>query len=183
MGTNGRTEGRTDGKLNSRSRIITKTIHSQTLFIFFVANYALFSKIFETEKQTLQIFALLECLCSVPICAPDMLKVLDFSADNDQDSDSNSEFTSASLDAGALPESFTVCSAIMVDAWTTEFSAARMFTLLDYDGDRFNCMLPPATQNTKYGLAECTLSSRLKPCSSHSSGHVPASPWTQLQAR
>ena len=65
------------------------------------------------------------------------LKVLDFSADNDHKPDSNGEYTSATLDAGALPESFTICSAIMVDAWTTEFTAADMFQLLDVYGDRW----------------------------------------------
>ena len=44
--------------------------------------------------------------CSVPICA---LKVFDFSADNDQEPDSNGEYTSATLNVGlALPESFTI---------------------------------------------------------------------------
>ena len=62
------------------------------------------------------------------------LKVLDFSADNDQNPDSNGELTGATLNAGFLPESFTICSAIMVDTWTTEFSSAYMFTLLDNDG-------------------------------------------------
>ena len=42
-----------------------------------------------------------------------MLKAFDFSADNDGQPDSNGEYTSATLDAGSLPESFTVCSAIM----------------------------------------------------------------------
>ena len=64
-----------------------------------------------------------------------MLKVFDFSADNDQEPDSNGEYTGASLNDGFLPESFTICSAIMVDAWTTEFTSAEMFTLLDDDGD------------------------------------------------
>ena len=73
--------------------------------------------------------------CSVPICEPTMLKVLDFSADNDQEPDSNGEFTSATLKAGFLPESFTICSAMMVDAWTTVFTSSDMFTLLDTDGD------------------------------------------------
>ena len=77
--------------------------------------------------------------CSVPICGgPTMSKVLDFSADNDHEPDSNGEYTSATLDAGALPESFTICSAIMVDAWTTDLSVisgAKMFRLLDVDGD------------------------------------------------
>ena len=55
-------------------------------------------------------------------------KVLDFFADNDQEPDSNGEFTGATLNAGFLPESFTICSALMVEAWTTEFtSASAMF--------------------------------------------------------
>ena len=36
--------------------------------------------------------------CSVPVCAPTMSKVLDFSADNDHEPDSNGEFTSATLE-------------------------------------------------------------------------------------
>ena len=61
----------------------------------------------------------------------DPLKVLDFSADNDDEPDSEGEFTSATLEIGALPESFTICSAFMVDAWTTKFTAAYMFVLMD----------------------------------------------------
>ena len=45
-----------------------------------------------------------------------LVKTFDFSADNDQKKDSNGEYTSATLNAGALPESFTVCSAFMVEA-------------------------------------------------------------------
>ena len=52
--------------------------------------------------------------CAVPICRA-MLKVLDFSADNDHEPDSNGEYTSATIEAGPLPESFTICSAFMVD--------------------------------------------------------------------
>ena len=48
--------------------------------------------------------------CSVPKCAPPtttiaprkMTKVLDFSADNDHESDNNDKFTSATLNAGVL---------------------------------------------------------------------------------
>ena len=75
--------------------------------------------------------------CSVLICVSKM-KVLDFSADNDQKPDSNAEFTSATLNVyqpvqntGFLPESFTICTAIMVQAWTTDFSSADMFTILN----------------------------------------------------
>ena len=71
-----------------------------------------------------------------------MLKVLDFSADNDQQPDSNGEYTGATLEAGSLPESFTICSAIIVDAWTTEFSSALMFTLLDNNGHSWSRLGP-----------------------------------------
>ena len=67
----------------------------------------------------------------------EMLRVFDFSADVDQEPDSNGEYTSATLEAGPLPESFTICSAVMTDAWTTEFSATDMFVLLDNDGDQW----------------------------------------------
>ena len=59
------------------------------------------------------------------------LKVLDFSADKDHEPDINGEYTGATLEAGPLPESFTICSAFMVEAWTTEFSSAYMFALLN----------------------------------------------------
>ena len=71
------------------------------------------------------------------IGSPTLLKVLDFSADNDQKPDSNGEYTGATLEAGPLPESFTICSAFMVEAWTTMFSSARMFTLRRTDGLRW----------------------------------------------
>ena len=63
-----------------------------------------------------------------------MLKILDFSADSDHERDSNGECTSATLEAGPLPESFTVCTAFMVEVWTTRFSSADMLILLDNDG-------------------------------------------------
>ena len=42
------------------------------------------------------------------------LKVLDFHSDNDQAGDNNGEYTSATLIGGILPDSFSVCSAYMV---------------------------------------------------------------------
>ena len=71
--------------------------------------------------------------CSVPICGSKRLKVLDFShhAWGDYEEDG---YTKATLDAGLLPESFTLCSAFMLwDYWTTYFKSARLFTLLDKD--------------------------------------------------
>ena len=71
--------------------------------------------------------------CNIPMCAT---KVLDFSADNDNEPDNNDEYSSASLlDAGVLPESFTICSAYMVETWTTEPATASMFTLLGRELD------------------------------------------------
>ena len=58
-------------------------------------------------------------------------KILDFSKDNDHEPYSNGEFTSATLKAGPLPESITVCSAFMVEAWQTLFKQSRMFSLRD----------------------------------------------------
>ena len=80
-----------------------------------------------------------------------MLKVLDFSADNDHEPDSNGKYTRATLEAGPLPESFTICSAFMVEAWTTEFSCADIFTLLDNDGNRWGSItLYAAASYTEY---------------------------------
>ena len=59
------------------------------------------------------------------------LKFLDFSADSNHEPDSNcDEYTGATLEAGDLPESFTICSAFMEDAWTIKFVSAIMFTIL-----------------------------------------------------
>ena len=62
------------------------------------------------------------------------MKVLDFSEDGDGQPDSNGEYTKATLEAGSLPESFTICSAFMTEAWTTRFTAAEMFSLMWVDG-------------------------------------------------
>ena len=78
-----------------------------------------------------------ECQDGNPLCVPSMLKVFDFSADIDHEPDNKGEYTSATLDVGPLPESFTICSAITVDAWTTEFGGAQLFSLLDDDGDQY----------------------------------------------
>ena len=61
-----------------------------------------------------------------------MSNVFDFLAENDHEPDSNGECTCATLEAGALSESFTICSAFIVEA--TDFSGAVLFTLLGNDG-------------------------------------------------
>ena len=62
------------------------------------------------------------------------LKVLDFFDDGDQEPDNNGEYTGATLEAGFLPQSFTICAAFMVEALTTEASTIFMFLLLDNGG-------------------------------------------------
>ena len=92
-----------------------------------------------------------ECQEGNQLCAPTMLKVLDFSADNDHAPDSNGEYTKATLEAGPLPVSFTICLAFMVEAWTAEFTAAKMFTLLDDDDGIWGYIkLYAASSHTKY---------------------------------
>ena len=72
-----------------------------------------------------------------------MLKVLDFSADIDRNPESNGEYTSANLEAGPLPKSFTICSAFMVEAWTTDYAGALMFVLFDVNGNMWGYVSPP----------------------------------------
>ena len=57
--------------------------------------------------------------------APDEFKILDFSKDNDHER-TILGFTGAELKAGSLPESFTVCSAFMVEAWHTSFKESKI---------------------------------------------------------
>ena len=66
--------------------------------------------------------------------SPTMLKILDFSLDVDRAADFNGSYTHASLEKEELPPSFTVCSAFMVEAWITDFSAAELFALKTKEG-------------------------------------------------
>ena len=50
------------------------------------------------------------------------LTIFDFSTDTNNNPDMNGEYTKATLDAGPLPDYFTICLAFMVEAWTTEFT-------------------------------------------------------------
>ena len=72
--------------------------------------------------------------CAVPVCN---MKVIDFSADNDHKPDSNGSYTSATLNVGKFPDSFTICSAFMVDSWSTGFTEAAIFSILDDEGGQW----------------------------------------------
>ena len=79
-----------------------------------------------------------------------MLKVLDFSADNDQKPDINGEYTSTAMEAGSLPESFTICLAFRIESWA-DSAAAQMFSLLDNDGYKWEHLAIYATStHTEY---------------------------------
>ena len=59
------------------------------------------------------------------------MKILDFEVDSDQEPDLNGEYTSATLKAGTLPESFTICLGFTVQAWNSVYAGAKIFQLLD----------------------------------------------------
>ena len=63
--------------------------------------------------------------------------VIDFSDDIDGEPDSQGEFTMASLSKPDMPRDFTICTAFMVKAWTTDFKAAELLILRDVDNNRW----------------------------------------------
>ena len=74
--------------------------------------------------------------CKVPWCDQRIppVRVLDFSGDNDGAPDSNGSFTHASLERPGLPRSFTLCTAFMVEAWTSANADAILFLMREDDG-------------------------------------------------
>ena len=114
--------------------------------------------------------------------------VIDLSDDINNEPDSSGEFTMASLSKPDMPRDFTVCSAFMVKAWTTDFSAADLFQLNDVDGDYWaSVQLFAAETYTEltvqlgevYFLATIALSVSCSP----SPGPVCVCPWTPGQAK
>ena len=89
--------------------------------------------------------------CSVPLCSA--LKALDFTLDNDGKPDENNVYTHASLQKENLPPSFTICTAFMVEAWNEHTQAARLFVLLDDNGEVWHWgKIFAATTYTKFSL-------------------------------
>ena len=102
--------------------------------------------------------------CSEPICE-ETVKVLDFSADNDGEPDNNEKYTSATLKAGPLPESFTICSAFRVEEWTTKFVAAYLFTVLNkygYPWGSISLYAGPSYTQYRVGLGHLKFTKRIK---------------------
>ena len=74
-----------------------------------------------------------------------------FSDDVDQAPDSSGEYTGASLTKPDMPKDFTICAAYMVEAWTTDFGSAELFTLNNRDGDPWaNVMMNFGGANTEF---------------------------------
>ena len=61
--------------------------------------------------------------------------MITFHDDVDSLPDSFGKYTGASLTKPDMPKDFTICAAYMVEAWTTDFSSANLFTLNARDGD------------------------------------------------
>ena len=60
--------------------------------------------------------------------------IIDLSDDINNEPDSRGEFTMTSLSKPDMPRDFTICTAFMVKAWTTDFTAADLFELRADDG-------------------------------------------------
>ena len=63
--------------------------------------------------------------------------MITFSDDSDGLPDSAGEYTGASLTKPDMPKDFTICAAYMVEAWTTDWSAASLFQLNARNGYRW----------------------------------------------
>ena len=83
----------------------------------------------------------------------EVINVLDFSEDIDQEPDSNGSFSHASLTRDTMPLSFTICTAFLVEAWTTEFSVATLLHFNGRDGSRWGLLsLTTDAAYTQYGI-------------------------------
>ena len=78
--------------------------------------------------------------------------------------DANGSYTRATLEASPLPLSFTICSALMVEAWTSEYSSADMKMIMNIDGRALTCLLRSTEHNIVENLAGYPLSCKLRMC-------------------
>ena len=63
-----------------------------------------------------------------------LIKVIDVSDDDDQEPDTEGEYTGASLTKPGMPADFTVCGAWRTEVWTTVFTSADLFRWYGNDG-------------------------------------------------
>ena len=85
----------------------------------------------------------------------DVLNVLSFADDNNDQAETNGEFTSASLKKTNMPASFTLCLAFMAEAWTDDYQSVDIPTFLKDDSRQHkwgHVILYPAPGFTESGL-------------------------------
>ena len=87
--------------------------------------------------------------------------LINFSHDIDNKPDSHGDFTMASLTKTEMPRDFTVCFAFIVEAWTTEFSSADLFQLMDDNSTQwgfFSLFASETYTEFEVGLGKCVFS-------------------------
>ena len=67
----------------------------------------------------------------------ELTKVIDVSADDDQEPDSEGEYTGASLTKPGMPPDLTVCAAFRTEVWTTVFQSTLLFQWKGEDGKKW----------------------------------------------
>ena len=85
----------------------------------------------------------------------DVLNVLSFADDNDDQADTNGEFTSALSEKANMPASFTLCLAFMAEAWTDDYQSVDIPTFQTDDRqDKWgHIILYPAPGYTEYEVS------------------------------
>ena len=75
-------------------------------------------------------------ICAVPLCPRQTVKLIDFSLafGRDMDFGQKGNWSGATLEKADLPPSFTICAAYSAEAWTTEFTQAHVWELMDDNG-------------------------------------------------
>ena len=70
-----------------------------------------------------------------------LIKIIDVSDDDDQESDTEGEYTGAFLTKPGMPESFTVCGAFRTEVWTTIFQSTVFFQWNEEDGETWGSII------------------------------------------
>ena len=103
-------------------------------------------------QKYLLLSQLMLLFCLLRTCSGVSLKVLDFSSDNDWETDDMDNYTHATLKKKNLPSSFTICAAFMVEQWTS-YKSADLFLLREDNGQIWNAVhIYSATTHTEFKI-------------------------------
>ena len=75
-----------------------------------------------------------------------LIKVIDVSDDDDQEPDTEGEYTGASLTKPGMPADFTVCGAFRTEVWTTIFQSTVFFQWNREDGEMWGRIILVAVE-------------------------------------